>query len=256
MKETQITILERPKLRSPILIEGLPGQGQVGKLAVDHLIHELKAKRFAELYSPYFPPQVLVLEGGLLRPMRNEFYYVNLGEKGLDLVLLVGDFQGLVGTGQYEIAGRIIDFCVGLGVKRAYTLGGYGTGRMPKHPRVFGSATCEELVKEFMACGAVCQEPGNSVVGASGLLLGLGKSRGIEGTCLLGETYGYIVDARAAQAVLEVLSRILGIEVDMGELEERAKRTEQLLAKMREEEQKKLERIQESLRGHEEISYV
>ncbi len=53
MKETMIYLLERPpQLRDPVFIEGLPGIGLVGKLAADHLIQELGAVKFAELYSP------------------------------------------------------------------------------------------------------------------------------------------------------------------------------------------------------------
>ena len=39
---------EVPKLRDAILIEGLPGIGNVGKLAVDFLIEELKAKKISQ----------------------------------------------------------------------------------------------------------------------------------------------------------------------------------------------------------------
>jgi len=51
-------IKKMPKLTNPILIEGLPGIGNVGKLAVEHLIDTIKAKKFAEIYSKDFPPQV------------------------------------------------------------------------------------------------------------------------------------------------------------------------------------------------------
>ena len=41
-------IKKKPKLNNPILIEGLPGIGNVGKLAVEHLIDSINAKKFAE----------------------------------------------------------------------------------------------------------------------------------------------------------------------------------------------------------------
>ncbi|MCK5342374.1 MAG: PAC2 family protein, partial [Candidatus Heimdallarchaeota archaeon] len=47
-----------PKLTQPLLIEGLPGIGNVGKLAVEHLIDSIKATKFAEFYCKDFPPQV------------------------------------------------------------------------------------------------------------------------------------------------------------------------------------------------------
>ena len=43
-----------PKLNKPIFIEGLPGIGNVGKLAVDFLIDELKAKNCLRLHHTLF----------------------------------------------------------------------------------------------------------------------------------------------------------------------------------------------------------
>ena len=46
---TKITELEKPKLKDPVFIEGLPGVGNVGRIAAGYLVEELKAKKFAEL---------------------------------------------------------------------------------------------------------------------------------------------------------------------------------------------------------------
>ena len=52
MIETTIVEKGKVKLHNPILIEGLPGIGLVGKIAAAHMIAELKAEKVAELYSP------------------------------------------------------------------------------------------------------------------------------------------------------------------------------------------------------------
>ncbi|MEM7826591.1 MAG: PAC2 family protein, partial [Candidatus Aenigmatarchaeota archaeon] len=57
---TKIIELEKPKLKNPIFVEGLPGIGNVGRIACGYLIEELKAKKFAELYSSHFMPFVLL----------------------------------------------------------------------------------------------------------------------------------------------------------------------------------------------------
>ena len=62
-------------LKDAILLEGLPGVGNVGKLAAMHLIEELKAKKCVELYSSHFPPQVLIDEEGIVNLVNNELYY-------------------------------------------------------------------------------------------------------------------------------------------------------------------------------------
>ena len=76
MNETFIELIKEVDLNDPIFIEALPGIGHVGKLVAEHIIHELGAEKFAELYSPSFPPQVFVDEDGLIEPMKNEFYYL------------------------------------------------------------------------------------------------------------------------------------------------------------------------------------
>ena len=57
MKDTKI-YYRKVKLNDPILLVGLPGIGNVGNLVAEHLKNELKAKKFATLYSPHFPFQV------------------------------------------------------------------------------------------------------------------------------------------------------------------------------------------------------
>ena len=76
-----IDISERPKLKDPILIEGLPGIGFVANIAALHLIKELKAKRFVQIFSSSFQDFAVTTEnGGALSPI-NELYYVK-SEKG------------------------------------------------------------------------------------------------------------------------------------------------------------------------------
>src|SRR5439155_1299911 len=80
-----------------------PGIGNVGKLAAEHLKDELKAVKFAEIFSKYFPPQVLVQDDGQVKLVNNEMHFVKRGH-GKDLILLTGDYQGLTPEGQYELS--------------------------------------------------------------------------------------------------------------------------------------------------------
>jgi uncharacterized protein len=226
-----------PKLTNPLLIEGLPGIGNVGKLAVEHLIDTIKAKKFAEIYSKDFPPQVFINPDGTIELVKNEFYYWKAKQKNQrDLILLTGDYQGLSSRGQYELVESILDVCEELGVKELFTLGGYGLGHDISKPKVLCATTHKELVKEMKKHGAVFKknEPGGGIVGASGLLLGLGKLRKLKGTCFMGETPGYLVDPKSAKAVLKVLMSITNIKVDLSALEDKAKEIEQIAQQLKE----------------------
>ena len=236
MDNIKMIVTEMPVLEDPILVEGLPGVGNVGKLAAEHLVEQLKATKFADIYSKYFPPQVLVDDEGLIRLVNNELYYSKGEGKRPDIVIPVGDYQGLSSEGQYELSDHVLNVMKGLGVKRVYTLGGYGVGKMLDKPRVLGAATDKELVEEMKEKGVIFSkgEPGSGIVGASGLLLGLGKIYGMRSVCLMGETSGYFVDPKGAEAVLRILTGILNVEVDYKALEEKAEQIETITSKLKE----------------------
>jgi len=230
---------KKPKLQNPMLIEGLPGIGNVGKLAVEHLIDTIDAEKFAEVYSKDFPPQVFINTDGTITLVNNEFYYWKAKKKNQrDLVLLTGDYQGLSSQGQYELVEKILDICEEFGVKEMFTLGGYGLGHEIESPKVLCATTDKHLVKKMKKHGAVFKknEPGGGIVGASGLLLGLGKLRGVEGTCFMGETPGYLVDPKSAKAVLKILMKITNIDVSLSALEKKAKEIEHIAHQLKEME--------------------
>ena len=238
MDEIIVRYLERPKLRDPIMVECLPGVGNVGKLAAEHLVDQVKATKFAEIYSKHFPPQVFVNDDGTIKLVNNELYFLLRPDQPNDLMFLVGDYQGLTPDGQYALSDNMIKIAKEFGVKRIYTLGGYGLGKMIEKPRVLGAATTAALVEEMKGIGVTFSrgEPGSGIVGASGLLLGLGKIADIEAVCLMGETSGYFVDPKSAQAVLGVLAKALNIQVDTSALDEKAKQIEALTSKLRDAE--------------------
>lgn len=238
MQDIEVNFTEKPSLNDPIFIEGLPGVGNVGKLAAEHLIDQLKAVKFADIISKYFPPQVIVKDDGLVRLVSNELYYVNRSGKSNDIIFLVGDYQGVTPEGQYMLSDRVLTIVRELGVSKIFTLGGYGVGKMVDKPRVLGAATDTALVDEMKELGVVFSkgEPGSGIVGASGLLLGLGKMYGIQSVCLMGETSGYFVDPRAAEVVLEVLVKKLDVQIDYEALRHKAQQIDQITARLKDME--------------------
>ena len=227
-----VEIIEMPKLKNPSLISGLPGSGYVGKLAVDTLIEELKGIPFANIFSSSFPPQVLIQPDGTADLMKNTLYYCK--NKSQDLVLLSGDAQPVTPESEYEMADEITKICEKLGVKTIYTLAAYITGTFSKIQKVHGSSTSPEIVKEFSKYGIFSMTSG-SITGMNGLIIGVGKRRGITGVCLLGETSGYVVDAKASKAVLETLAKMLDLTLDLSSISKKAQDTEQLVKTIEEQ---------------------
>ena len=241
---TQIKVFEKLKMKKPIMIEGLPGIGNVGRVAAGYLISELKMRKFAELYSPHFLPLVLLQNDSIASLLKCEFYYYKGREK--DIIVLTGDTQSITPEGHYEICEIILDFVEKLGVTDIITLGGFAEGKEIAEPRVIGAVNDKKLLKKYekLSIDFGKAHPIGTIVGASGLLLGLGKLHDMNGLCLMGETFGMplITDPKAADALLHVLVKLLGVKLDMSklektihEMEERIEKTDKIHKKMLEE---------------------
>ncbi|MFB6183382.1 MAG: proteasome assembly chaperone family protein [Haloarculaceae archaeon] len=236
MDEFEIEPVAERNLRDPVLVEGLPGVGHVGKLAVEHLLEEYDSELIRRVYSKHFPPQVSI-EDGRTQLASAEFHAVSLDDR--DVLVLTGDHQAQDNAGHYGLTDTFLDVAAAFDVDRIYALGGVPTGELIEEYSVLGAATTDALVDELETADVEFRgdEPAGGIVGVSGLLLGLGERRGFEAACLMGETSGYLVDPKSAQAVLTVLQEVVGFEVDFASLEERADEMEEVVRKIQEMEQ-------------------
>ena len=237
MKETYIKEFLQIQPNNPVLIEGLPGLGLVGKIALRYLIKQLKPIKFAYLYSPHFPYFVLVNKKGNVRLLRGAFYY-HKNPDGNDLILFTGDSQSQTIEGQYEIANRMLDFSEKYGVKTIATIGGYRMEPKEK-PRVFIAATNHVLLEQALAAGGILSKAGSPIVGTAGLILGLSKFKKIDALCLLGETRGYLPDPMSSKSVLEVLKETFHFNLDLKGLDEEIVKSESMIAKLQKIEEKR-----------------
>ncbi len=258
MDDVVILPAEKVTLRDPILVEGLPGVGNVGKLAADYLRDQLKTKPLATVLSRFFPPQVYVNEDGIIRLVSNELSYYRNPKGPRDIVILGGDYQGISPEGQYEITHRVLEFVQKLGVREVFTLAGFAQGHVVEKPRVLGAATSRARVEAMKKLGVVFSrnDPGGGLIGASGLFLGLGRLFQMEGVCLMGETSGYFVDPRGAQAVLKVLARAIEIDVDFGDLESKAKEIDRIAQRIHETEKATGEPTPGPAPAREDLGYI
>ena len=227
-----------PETKEPTLIEGLPGIGDVGKIAASFLIEQLKSEKIVSIYSRFLPPQVLVTDSGIIRPMQNELYYTKT-EKDHELLILTGDYQGLTSEGQYDISYEILKLAKRFNVRRIITLGGYGVRKILDEPRVLGAATSERMIEEMEKYDVHFEtgHPASGIVGASGLLLGLAGLFDLEGVCLMGETHGFFPDPLGAKMVLHVLSQMFELDLDYSALDKLSPNLEMLRARLKEMEE-------------------
>ena len=205
--------LFKPDIKEPILVEGLPGFGNIGRLTAKLLVDFCGGKRFLEFYSPYFPDYVVVDSRGVCRPPRYEFYAASTQDR--DLIILTGDTQPSIEdvNAHYELGGKILDIAEQFGCNTIITIG--GVPLQNPNREVFVAATSSRLTLELTERGALLYSKGK-IMGATGILLGLAKIRGWTGICLLGATSGLRADKEAALSVFRFLLKLLGLEQKEG----------------------------------------
>lgn len=213
MQKPYFRKLFHPELKEPVFVEGLPGFGNVGKIAARLLIEFAQAKLFTELYSPSLPDYVVVDKDGICHAPRYEFYASSTGKT--QFIILTGDAQPSLDdlVAHYRLCGEILDFVEEHGCRFVVTMGGVP---MPRPVgEVYVASTSSKRTIEIMDKGAAIYGKGK-IMGATGLLLGLAKSRGWEGACLLGATTGLKADREAAFSVFKFLMKMLGTDVGKG----------------------------------------
>jgi uncharacterized protein (TIGR00162 family) len=213
-----IDVIEKPKLNDPILIEGLPGIGFVANIAALHLIKELKAKRFIQIFSSSFQDFAVTTEdGGALSPI-NELYYVKREGGKRDLIIWFGNTQALTTVGQYELVGKVLDLAQEYGCNFVISIGGFKKDEAQQVPAIYSTATDLDTMQTALDLGTKVMV--GHVFGIAGLSIGLAKIRDMKGFSLLVDTPGMNPDVNAARYALNLLEKYLDIQVDLTNLED------------------------------------
>jgi uncharacterized protein len=222
-----VEMFEKPRLRNPVLIEGLPGIGFVANIATLHLIHELKAKRFAEIHSSAFQDLAVTTEDGRTRSPLNELYYSEGNEHERDFVIWYGNTQALTTGGQYELCGRVLDIAKELECTYIITLGGFRQEEVKTPPQIYCAASDQETLQQVLALGPKIMV--GQVFGIAGIMVGLARLRGMKSFSLLVDTLGTYPDVEATRAALSVLNKFLNMDVDLAKLDFAAEETKRIL---------------------------
>lgn len=198
------------------------GISNVAMIVATYLVRKLPFKELAEVRAAYFfDPIGVVVKGGVVEEPqfpRSRFYYLK-NSGGSDIILFIGEAQP--STKGYEMANCVLDVGLKFRVKRVYTCAAALTRiHHTEQPRVWAVGTNQAVARELYRFDPV--KGGNlHISGLNGLLLGVAKERDMDGVCLLGEVPAYatrVQNPMAALAILTMLTKMLGIEVNTDEL--------------------------------------
>ena len=227
-REAITMILHRePELRDPYLLAAWSGMGNVALGVARYLRDKLDAGLFGEirLTESFRFSGILVNDDGTVESPRsteapsNNLYCWRNKDFEHDLVIIIVEAQpsGM----EYDLACKVIDAAEKLKVRRVFTSAALAIPmKISQRSRVHFVATDSQLIEDLKGYDMELMA-GGSIGGLNGFLLGIAKERGIEGVCLLGEMPNYLTHIdypKASLAVLSVLTTILHIDIDLGDL--------------------------------------
>lgn len=204
------------ELGDPTLVEGFPGVGLVGKIAVDHMIRELDLRQYANVYCDGLP-KLAVYEAGstdVASPVR--LYADDDGE----LVVLQSDVP--MGTdAAEEFAG-----CLSSWLSESATslfVAGKATDDLGDGERSIHGVASPDLRERLAASGIEPPEDRGAISGPTGVLLHRAAAENRSAMGLIVDCNPRFPDPRAARVLLEeAVQPIAGVSVDAGSLLEKA----------------------------------
>jgi proteasome assembly chaperone (PAC2) family protein len=226
----ELRLHRRPELERPVLVAAFRGWNdgaQAASLAAGYLAKTWSAERFAEVDPEgFFDFQVtrphVSLEEGLTRRIdwpETAFYHARPDGLDRDVVLLLGIEPNVRWRTFTEL---LVGVARDLGVELVITLGALLADVPHTRPSpVTGSASDEELVQRLGLSASRYEGP----TGIVGVLHDACKRAVIPSASLWAAVPHYVSltpSPRAAVALCERLGDLIGIEIDVGELEEAA----------------------------------
>jgi proteasome assembly chaperone (PAC2) family protein len=268
-----VKLTKTPELSDPVLLACWPGIGNIGLLAVESICETLNAEEFGyiEPWEFFYPKKVIIRDGlliGLEFPA-SRFYYKRTEKR--DIVIFIGEEQPVwdnkpyaEGMKAYQMANLVVDVARDLGCRHIFTSGAAVTSiHHTMKSRVWAVPNTKSQIpeiKKYQNTVLMSEVDGvdgqGTITGLNGLLLGVAAKRGIDAMCIMGEIPVYlqglpVIYPKASKSVLEVLSAVLHIDIDMTRITQLSEKSEReinlLYEKLPQEAKSQLEELKKSL---------
>ena len=216
-------------VKDAVVLEGSPELGLIGNILGWLLVEELKMKQIGYIDSKDFPPLAVLYKGIAIHPFR---IYSSDG-----IVLFLSDFI-IPPAVSYDMSNAIVDWMEKNNSKELITFNSMVV--MEKSDSVAAAANSEDSLKRLGDLDLPILPFGN-VNGLSGSLLTRTATRDIPASCLFAEVLNQYPDPRAAASLVNVLNKMLNIEVNAEPLLKEADEIEDRLKELANRVQKEPE---------------
>ncbi len=214
----EIKLLKQVDLSKCTFIEGFPGAGLVGPMAISYIISKLSMEYIGYVDSELLPPLVSIHNDMPLPPVR--LYY----SKEHKIAALFAETSPNKEASIYHIADTIHKFIEENKFSMTISLSGIPVEK-PDDSVVFGIVSVPKLSK--VLDGADIKKIGEGVAtGISACLIMRAAIEEESDINLLVQVNPEVIDPKYAEMAIEKINKILGIDIDVSELDKEAKEVE------------------------------
>src|SRR5271155_498169 len=210
------------------LIDAFPGIGLVGPMAGSYMIEKLKMEQIGYIDSDTFPP-IAAIHGGV--PMFPARLYM---DKGYKIIVAMSEFV-IPSTSVYLLARELLAFVRKFNISRVISISGMPAQK--PSDTIFVTSPDPNVIKNATKQGLKPIEAG-VVAGVGAVLMTNAYQYNVTSMNILIEVNPQVMDPKYAELAITGLNKILGINIDLKDLDAEAKEVEtkirDMLKKMKE----------------------
>jgi uncharacterized protein len=219
----KLVLAKKPK--GATVIEGFPGLGLVGTISTGFLLDHLKCEKIGTYYFED-PPATLAVHGDKVIDPIGIFYNK---EYNLVIVHAITSAQGM----EFKAADLILELCKQINASQIITIEGVGSSEVGE-TRGFFYTDHSGLKKTMEKLGIDCLGEG-IIMGVTAALIMKTK---LPVLSLFAETHSKLPDSKAAAKTVEILDKLLDLNVNYVPLLKQAEEFEKKLKGMLEQTMK------------------
>jgi len=215
VNRTRVHWLEGEGLpKHSMVLEAVPGVGNVGKILVDGLIEKHPSRTIGWILHPDFPPHATMSDEGLIGPPRLDILDVIL-PNGESVCIVTGVMQPMTAPGQFEVAESILRLARDSEASRLLVLAGLAAE--PESRAIY--AVCSDRgFRKDLEKGDIDvsrSQPEGGMIGVAGMVLSLSTTLGVSALGVIAETVGASSDVLAADRMAKWIEQAFEVPLDL-----------------------------------------
>ena len=215
MNRTRVHWLEGEGFpKHSMVLEAVPGVGNVGKILVDGLIEKHPSRTIGWILHPDFPPHATMSDEGLIGPPRLDILEVIL-PNGESVCIVTGVMQPMTAPGQFEVAESILRLASDSEASRLLVLAGLAAE--PECRAIYAVCSDRGFRKDLEKADIDVSrnQPEGGMIGVAGMVLSLSVTLEVPSLGVIAETVGASSDVLAADRMAKWIEQAFEIPLDL-----------------------------------------